>query len=240
MTLQAIVHLNVATLVDSFISLASAFALGSLIGFERQVRQRTAGLRTNALVAVAASAFVDMAAQIGTASDTTRVIAYVVSGVGFLGAGTIMKEGLNVRGLNTAATLWGSAAVGAAAGSDLVGQAILITLFVLASNILLRPVVDRINRTPLDNQASEVTYTMCVISTSERQKEALADLERLLEEASYPISDLSVEPFGDDHVEIEAMLMSTAVNAAELDRIVTSLQSQPHVAQAFWNPSTTE
>ncbi|MCO5412501.1 MgtC/SapB family protein [Ralstonia mojiangensis] len=240
MTLQALVHLNVATLVDSFISLASAFALGSLIGFERQVRQRTAGLRTNALVAVAASAFVDMAAQIGTASDTTRVIAYVVSGVGFLGAGTIMKEGLNVRGLNTAATLWGSAAVGAAAGSDLVGQAILITLFVLASNILLRPVVDRINRTPLDNQASEVTYTMCVISTSERQKEALADLERLLEEASYPISDLSVEPFGDGHVEIEAMLMSTAVNAAELDRIVASLQSQPHVAQAFWNPSTTE
>ncbi|WP_434083365.1 MgtC/SapB family protein, partial [Escherichia coli] len=78
--------------MDSFISLASAFALGSLIGFERQVRQRTAGLRTNALVAVAASAFVDMAAQIGTASDTTRVIAYVVSGVGFLGAGTIMKE----------------------------------------------------------------------------------------------------------------------------------------------------
>ena len=66
MTLQALVHLNVATLVDSFISLASAFALGSLIGFERQVRQRTAGLRTNALVAVAASAFVDMAAQIGS------------------------------------------------------------------------------------------------------------------------------------------------------------------------------
>ena len=158
MTLQALAHLNIATLVDSFISLASAFALGSLIGFERQVRQRTAGLRTNALVAVAASAFVDMAAQIGTASDTTRVIAYVVSGVGFLGAGTIMKEGLNVRGLNTAATLWGSAAVGAATGSDLIGQAILITLFVLASNILLRPVVDRINRTPLDNQASEVTY----------------------------------------------------------------------------------
>ena len=67
-----------------------------------------------------------------------------------------------------------------------------------------------------------------------------ADLERLLEEASYPVSDLSVEPFGEDHVEIEAMLMSTAVNAVELDRIVTVLQAQPHIAQAFWNPSTTE
>ena len=185
MVLQSLANLNVTTLVDSFISLTAAFALGSLIGFERQVRQRTAGLRTNALVAVAAAAFVDMAAQIGT------VIAYVVSGVGFLGAGTIMKEGLNVRGLNTAATLWGSAAVGAAAGSDLIGQAILISLFVLASNILLRPVVNRINRTPLNNQSAEVTYTMCVITARERQKEALADLERLLEEASYPVSDLS-------------------------------------------------
>ena len=169
MVLQSLANLNVTTLVDSFISLTAAFALGSLIGFERQVRQRTAGLRTNALVAVAAAAFVDMAAQIGTPSDTTRVIAYVVSGVGFLGAGTIMKEGLNVRGLNTAATLWGSAAVGAAAGSDLIGQAILISLFVLASNILLRPVVNRINRTPLNNQSAEVTYTMCVI-TSARKK----------------------------------------------------------------------
>jgi putative Mg2+ transporter-C (MgtC) family protein len=168
------------------------------------------------------------------------VIAYVVSGVGFLGAGTIMKEGLNVRGLNTAATLWGSAAVGAAAGSDLIGQAIMVSMFVLASNILLRPVVNRINRTPLNNQSSEVTYTVCVISTRERQKEALADLERLLEESSYPVSDLSVEPFGEDHVQIDAMLMSTAVNAAELDRIVGSLLAQPHVAQAFWNPSTTE
>lgn len=103
-TLQALAHLNIATLVDSFIGLASAFVLGPLVGFERQARQRAVGLRTNALVAVAASVFVDMAAQIGTASDATRVVAYVVPGVGFLGADTIMKEGLSVRGLNTAAT----------------------------------------------------------------------------------------------------------------------------------------
>ncbi len=130
--------------------------------------------------------------------------------------------------------------MGAAAGADLIGQALMISIFVLASNILLRPVVDRINRTPLDNQASEVTYTVHAISTRERQKEALANLERLLEEASYPISDLSVEPFGEDHVEMEAMLMSTAVNAGELDRIVGALAAQPHIAQAYWNPSTTE
>uniref|UniRef100_UPI00195396E9 MgtC/SapB family protein n=1 Tax=Klebsiella aerogenes TaxID=548 RepID=UPI00195396E9 len=70
-------------------------------------------------------------------------------GVGFPGAGAIMKEGANVIGLNTAATLWGSATVGACAGADLLGEAIVAALFVLASNTLLRPVVNRINRRPV-------------------------------------------------------------------------------------------
>ncbi|WP_264817009.1 MgtC/SapB family protein, partial [Gluconobacter kondonii] len=73
----------------------------------------TAGLRTNALVALGAAAFVDLAQHLAGSADAVRVIAYVVSGVGFLGAGVIMKDGANVRGLNTAATLWCSAAVGA-------------------------------------------------------------------------------------------------------------------------------
>jgi putative Mg2+ transporter-C (MgtC) family protein len=86
--------------------------LGALIGAERQYRQRTAGLRTNALVALGASAFVDLAQKLGGNIEAIRVISYTVSGIGFLGAGVIMKEGMNVRGLNTAATLWCSAAVG--------------------------------------------------------------------------------------------------------------------------------
>ena len=69
-----------------------------------------------------------------------------------------MKEGANITGLNTAATLWGSAAVGACAGADLVGKALLAALFVLASNTLLRPAVNRINRRPVDEEASEATY----------------------------------------------------------------------------------
>jgi len=103
-------HFDFSIFTHSFIALVTAFLLGSAIGYERQVRQRTAGLRTNALVAVGAAAFVDLAMRLGGNDGATHVVAYVVSGVGFLGAGTIMKEGLNVRGLNTAATLWGSAA----------------------------------------------------------------------------------------------------------------------------------
>ena len=97
------------------VNLAAAFALGSLIGAERQWRQRMAGLRTNALVATGAALFVILGMP--TPDNAMRVAAQVVSGIGFLGAGVIMREGLTVRGLNTAATLWCSAAVGTLSGS---------------------------------------------------------------------------------------------------------------------------
>lgn len=147
-----------ADFLDTLVSLTAAFILGTLIGAERQYRLRTAGLRTNVLVAVGAAAFVDLAMHLADSDGAVRVIAYVVSGIGFLGAGVIMKEGMNVRGLNTAATLWGSAAVGCCAGADMVAQAVALTAFVLAGNTLLRPLVNAINRSPIDERASEAIY----------------------------------------------------------------------------------
>jgi putative Mg2+ transporter-C (MgtC) family protein len=88
---------------DTIVSLLVAFVFGTLIGAERQYRQRSAGLRTNVLVAVGAAAFVDLGEHLSGAEGAVRVVAYVVSGIGFLGAGAIMKEGMSVRGLNTAA-----------------------------------------------------------------------------------------------------------------------------------------
>ena len=111
--------------LSTLVSLVVAFAMGTLIGAERQYRQRTAGLRTNVLVAIGACQFVDMAMHLSGPEGAVRVVAYVVSGIGFLGAGVIMKEGANIRGLNTAATLWCSAAVGACAVADLVAQSVL-------------------------------------------------------------------------------------------------------------------
>ncbi|WP_035059340.1 MgtC/SapB family protein [Andreprevotia chitinilytica] len=238
--MEHLFHFDGPDFLASLIGLVAAFLLGSAIGYERQFRQRTAGLRTNTLVAVGAAVFVNLAHSINGAAGASQVTAYVVSGVGFLGAGTIMKEGLNVRGLNTAATLWGSAAVGACAGAGLLDKAILAALFVLASNTLLRPVVDSINRKPIDDRSSEVTYQLCVIVTDEQQKLALALLETLLEQANYPLGDLDVEPFGEDAVEITATLLSTSANSDDLDAITRQLLAESYVQQAFWNPSTTE
>ena len=120
--MQAHQYFNAPALVNTFVSLATAFVLGAVIGLERQVRQRTAGLRTNTLVAVGAAIFVLLGDRLfeihGGSQGAVQIVAYVVSGIGFLGAGAIMKEGANVTGLNTAATLWGSGAVGACAGAD--------------------------------------------------------------------------------------------------------------------------
>ncbi|MCW3481017.1 MgtC/SapB family protein [Neisseriaceae bacterium JH1-16] len=240
MTLDVIDNFRPWLLLNTLICLAVAFVLGSIIGYERQYRQRTAGLRTNALVAVGAAVFVDLAGRLAGPDGATRVVAYVVSGVGFLGAGAIMKEGLNVRGLNTAATLWGSAAAGACAGASLLGEAILAAVFVLSANTLLRPLANAINRRPIDDAASELTYILCVIASRAEQKTALAAMEAMLETANYPVADLDVLPFGDDDVEINATLQATSVDSGELDRIVGLLVSHDFVSQAFWNPSTTE
>ena len=162
-------------------------------GAERQYRQRTAGLRTNVLVAVGAAAFVDLAMHLAGADGAVRVIAYVVSGIGFLGAGVIMKQGMDVRGLNTAATLWASAAVGSCAGADMVAQAVALTVFVLAGNTLLRPLVNAINRIPLDEQASEATYYFKLAVTPEALPDMRDHLVERLEAANIrsPMSTLS-------------------------------------------------
>src|SRR5437899_11679005 len=148
--------------LDTLVSLTAAFILGTLIGAERQYRQRTAGLRTNVVVAVGAAAVVDRAMHLPGADGAVRVIAYVVSGIGFLGGGVIMKQGMDVRGLNTAATLWASAAVGACAGADMIAQSAAVTVLVLAGNTLLRPLVNAIDRIPLNEQSSEANYEVVV------------------------------------------------------------------------------
>jgi putative Mg2+ transporter-C (MgtC) family protein len=226
--------------IDTLVSLTTAFVLGTLIGAERQYRQRTAGLRTNVLVALGAAAFVDLAMRLTGADGAVRVIAYVVSGIGFLGAGVIMKQGLDVRGLNTAATLWASAAVGSCAGADMVAQAVALTVFVLAGNTLLRPLVNAINRIPLDEKALEATYYFKLAVTAEALPDMRDQLVERLENANYPVAGIEVVETGDDLLEIVAKLVSTAVDPNELNAVVTDLQRQPGVRHATWVVSTAD
>ena len=226
-----------ADFIDTLISLGVAFVLGTLIGAERQYRLRSAGLRTNVLVAVGAAAFVDLAMHLTAADGAVRVISYVVSGIGFLGAGVIMKEGTNVRGLNTAATLWASAAVGCCAGADMLAQAAALTVFVLAGNTLLRPLVNAINRSPIDEQASEATYFVKLLVDAEAASRLREEVVERLEAAQYPVAEVELVERGDLQ-EIVATLVSTAVQASELDLVAADLQRKPGVRHATWESST--
>lgn len=130
-----------------------AFVLGAMIGAERQFRQKSAGLRTNSLVSVGAAAFVLLSYEIG-GDATGRVASYIVSGIGFLGAGVIMKSGTGIKGLNTAATIWCSAAVGSLSGVGLGKQAMAVAGAILMIHLVLRPIGNRINRVSFYQSAS--------------------------------------------------------------------------------------
>jgi putative Mg2+ transporter-C (MgtC) family protein len=225
---------------DSLISLFGAFVLGTLIGAERQYRQRSGGLRTNVLVAVGAAAFVDIGMRLNGNLGATQVIAYVVSGVGFLGAGVIMKEGKNVWGLNTAATLWCSAAVGACAGADLAAEAIALTAFVLAGNTLLRPLVNAINRAPISAETTEAQYEIRLTTDAEHLERARDLLESQLKAANYPFRDIEVEDREAGSVEFVATLLSTDANPSELDALVSFLRDAEGVQHVSWTARTAD
>src|SRR3974377_175406 len=148
------------------INLAVALGLSAVIGFERQWRNRLAGLRTNTLVAIGSASFVIFASLIPGEASPTRVAAQVVSGIGFLGAGLIFREGMSVRGLNTAATLWCSAAIGILAGTGFPLYAAVATGFVVFVNLLLRPIVSFINRQPLTGTELQIGYAVSVTCRS--------------------------------------------------------------------------
>lgn len=139
---------NIMTITDFTIRLLVALFAGLSIGFERQWHHKAAGLKTNMLVATGAAIFVLLSFILkGDESniDVTRIVAQVVTGVGFLGAGVIFREGTDVHGLSTAATIWCSAAIGCLAASGMFYETLIATIMVIVINIFLRPVEKWLN-----------------------------------------------------------------------------------------------
>ena len=132
------------TITDVFLRLALAAGLGGAIGLEREFRRKPAGLRTNMLIALGSALFSILSVELGTAAGSPdRVAAQVVTGIGFLGAGAILRSGESIHGLTTAATIWVNAAIGMAAGLGAYAAAAggaTLTLVVLA----LLPFMERL------------------------------------------------------------------------------------------------
>lgn len=208
-----------------------ALALGVCIGAERQWRQRAAGLRTNTLVCLGAAAFVDLGLTI--APNTTQVVAYVVSGVGFLGAGAIMKDGANVRGLNTAATLWCSAAVGACAGAGELLDAVFVTILLMGVNSLLRPLSRFIDRRSLAAVHAQTLYRLRLVCETTAQLDAEYQLTRAIAERSLILRELRCEPIeGTETSLVQAVVESSTQDDAMLRALLSELRDSSSVESA--------
>ena len=223
-------------LAQAGLNLFVAASLGAAIGLERQWRQRLAGLRTNTLVALGAAIFVTYARVTSNDDAAARMAAQVVSGIGFLGAGVIFKEGLNVRGLNTAATLWCSAAVGLLAGEGLALYGLVAAVLVIGANTLLRPLVHAINRQPVDFTEEEQHYRIAIECHAGRASDIRSELVQ--EVAAVPdlhFSELDSAFLEDAHrVEVTATVTSPKRRELALEAIVGRFTDTEGVIRASW------
>jgi putative Mg2+ transporter-C (MgtC) family protein len=219
--------------IDFGIRMFAALFLGGIIGLERQWRQRKTGLRTNGLVAVGAAMFVMMGGLI--AGGQARVAAYVVSGIGFLGGGVILKDGFNIRGMNTAATLWCTAAVGTLAGLGRFDFAVIGALGVLTANLILRPVAYRINRTPIEKEEHEILYRLrCTCRTTDE-----ANIRTMLIQnvGRTHLTLIALHSFDDEllaRVNVKAYLKTIGPKEEALEQIVTRLSLEAGVTAISW------
>jgi putative Mg2+ transporter-C (MgtC) family protein len=221
---------------DFALRLGAAVLSGSLIGFERQWRSRRAGLRTNTLVAAGAAMFVLIAAMTPGDTSPTRIASYVVSGVGFLGAGVIISDGVSVRGVNTAATLWCAAAAGALAGSGFIWQSVLATATVLSINVGLRPLGRRIDRQPIEEDAEvETTYRFRSTTHDHSEAHVRALLLQSVSGHGYQLRAIeSADIDGTDLVEVRAELVAAGRKDEQIEAAAGRLGLEPSVTSVRW------
>lgn len=223
------------TLLQAAINLALAALLGALIGSERQMRRRMAGLRTNALVALGAAGFVTFAALFPDDINPTRVAAQVVSGIGFLGAGIIFRDGFNVHGLNTAATLWCSAAVGMMAGAGHMPYAAIMTGMIVFINVALRPIVKLFNKFARTSAPKERMFQIRLRCARSDERDMRAFLVRNMSVNRLLLESTEVD--GDDkEVEIIANVHGEGSTERNVERAIGQISMEPRITRAFWSP----
>ncbi|WP_167096999.1 MgtC/SapB family protein [Mycobacterium sp. DL592] len=226
--------MSLLTTAEFTIRLGVGLGCGALIGLERQWRARRAGLRTNALVAAGATLFVLYAVATGDPTSPTRVASYVVSGVGFLGGGVILRDGLNVRGLNTAASLWCSAAVGILAAQGLALFAVIGTAAVIATHIVGRPLGRLIDHDhdsePDEDLQTHHLYLMC---DSKIEYQVRGHIVAHTGGSELILTGIRTDPAPPD-VNLTAYLLVDGDAPTRLEHLVAQLSQMKGVSKVWW------
>lgn len=209
-----------------------ALLLGGLIGLERQWRQNMAGTRTNALVAAGAATYVMVGFLVpDDPTGPARIAGQIVSGIGFLGAGVILKEGINVRGLNTAATVWCSSAVGTISGIGHPAFALVTALGILIINIVFRPLAYKFHP---DLKHRETNYHLdmnCVPGDAAKLRMLLIQHAR---EAEMSLHSVNSDILKDGLVSIRARLTASTRCDERIERMISCLAQKANLASANW------
>jgi putative Mg2+ transporter-C (MgtC) family protein len=227
---------DILVLGEVFVRLAAALVAGAAIGVERQWHQKMAGLRTNSLVALGSAGFVAFSSVVGE-GDPTRVAAQVVSGIGFLGAGVILREGINVRGLNTAATLWCSAMVGTFAGGGYYALSLGAAALVVLTNVAMRSAILGINRRQAARTTddAETQYTIAVTCRSTEEAHVRSLLLHALSQGGLGLRKIESEDLTESgKVCVTADTPPGTRKDAALENIVGRLSLEPFVTAVSW------
>jgi putative Mg2+ transporter-C (MgtC) family protein len=222
--------------IDLLARVGLATALGIAIGAERQWRSRMAGLQTMALVSMGSALFLILSAYSFQVEDRLRVAAQIVSGIGFLGAGVIMKQGLSVTGLNTAATLWSTAAVGALAGAWMWREAIAGAVIIVAANGFLQPLGGLMDRKPLSGRETpSADYVFELVGKAEVEAALRSLVVQTVPQPGIVLRSVQSFPTkSPDEVGLRAELTASARNDKALEQAVATLSMDPRVVSARW------
>jgi putative Mg2+ transporter-C (MgtC) family protein len=216
--------------LDVFLRLGLAALLGGAVGLERELHEREAGLRTHLLVSVGAALFTLVSAYgfgdfrygIGTGLtlDPTRIAAQIVTGIGFIGAGAILRQGLSVRGLTTAATLWTVAAIGLAAGAGYYSGAVIATAVVLFSLWPLRVIARRLQQVVRPGEGR--------VSVELRGGTSAAPLLSALDRLGVGVDHLEIDDTGRGRIVIAAVKLGDR-NRGDVVDAMSRLEEVVHV-----------
>ena len=216
---------------------AVAFGLGVIIGLERELRNHEAGLRTNALVALGAALFVSLPRLLALDGDSTRIAGQVVTGIGFLAGGVIIRDGFSIRGLNTAGTLWCTAAVGTLAGSGFPLAALIGTGVILVLHIALRPATNRLDDWVRTKGHLNADFRVKLVAPLARLSELRTAVLEIVPGIGIRIRALRSESCGRPE-EVVLVADVTAPDERAIERLTTLMSERPGVSEAGWTRQT--
>lgn len=214
-----------------------AMGLGMIIGLERQFSRQMAGIRTNALISLGSCMFCLISFRAPGEGDAFRIAAAVVTGIGFLGGGVIVRDGFTIKGLTTAATMWCASAVGVSVATGYLLEAVAATVLIILVNFAMRPLSQRIRMMQANKPSQAYQYHLVVACEKEMLMHVRIALGQIAEGSRLVLRTLDEMPsLKPETARFALLLQSDREDSREVERVLSAALAQPGVISAAWEP----